>query len=147
MSQRFRLAIIGPIVGCIFISATASANSYTVETVKDLLDFCRVHEQLIAEKDDTPIGKIMSAFACRHFVQGFLAGHNTVLAWANAKSSVAGMVIEDLPIYCVPPNATVGSAIASFLIWADSHPESWQSLAGIGVGWALEATWPCAKSI
>ena len=94
-----------------------------------------------------PVGNVMAALACRQFIQGFLAGHSAVLAWAHTKSPVRDIVVEDLPIYCVPADATVGMAITSFLTWADKHPESWPTLAGIGVGWALATTWPCAKSI
>ena len=147
MTQRHRLAAIGLVLGYIFVSAVASANAFSIQTVEDLFDSCNAHEHAIAEGNDISVDKAMSALACRIFVQGFIAGHNTVLAWAHEKGTVAEATVKELTVYCVPPDATVGSAIAAFLNWAERNPQSWQSLAGMGVGWAFETAWPCAKSI
>jgi len=147
MPRRYYQVIVASFIGHVVASTAASAGNISLETVSDLSVSCKVYERLNSEKTDIPTDAVLLAVSCRVFFQGFIAGHNTVLAWAHEKGTVTEVAINRLTMYCAPRDATIRSAITKFLTWADSHPEAQQWLAGLGVGWALETAWPCGKEI
>jgi hypothetical protein len=88
----------------------------------------------IAEPSEDDFAKLVS---CLNYTEGvgvgFLAGGN-------------GGGATGQPRLCLPHGTTVGQRAQVFTLWAEQHPEAWNSPAFVGVISALQAQWPCSAT-
>lgn len=146
MHRLLRWAIIVSISVYLFPSTAVPADMVNVRTVEDLLKSCTAHKRFYVGNSDGSVQEAMSALNCRLFFQGFTEGHNMVLAWGHLSGTVSDAAINELTMFCPPPDATVDLGIEKFLAWAKAHPDQWTNLPGVGLGSALQDAWPCPKS-